>query len=76
MIALQGDVWSKESISLIVNELKRREAKVDVLVNNAGISFGYSSVEKGDDSPGELKHELWSEKMEEWEDVYRTNVIS
>ena len=48
---------------------------VDVLVNNAGISKGTSTVEKGDESATALKEQLWNESMSDWEEVYRTNVI-
>lgn len=46
-----------------------------ILVNNAGITKGTSEVEKGDEDATQLGKELFSEEMQNWEDVYRTNVI-
>jgi len=54
---------------------RKKEGKLDVLVNNAGVSLGTSNVEKGQESAEALKNELWKEKQEDWEQTYRTNVI-
>lgn len=75
IIPLQADVTSKPSIQNLVTEIGKNEKHVDVLVNNAGISKGTSAVEKGDDNVEELAKELWNEDQNDWEDVYRTNVI-
>ncbi|KZS95844.1 NAD(P)-binding protein [Sistotremastrum niveocremeum HHB9708] len=75
IIALPLDVTSKQSIADLVQEISTREKHVDLLINSAGISKGSSEVEKGDESPQELSKELGSESVEDWEDVYRTNVI-
>ncbi|KAI0265085.1 NAD-P-binding protein [Gloeopeniophorella convolvens] len=75
LVPLQCDITSKDSLSATVDKIKAKEDHVDVLVNNAGISVGTSEVEKGDESADALQKELWAEKLEEWEDVYRTNVI-
>ncbi|KAI5120446.1 hypothetical protein M0805_009908 [Coniferiporia weirii] len=75
LIPLQLDTRSKESIKKLVEEITAREKHVDVLVNNAGITKGTSSVEKGDEDVVSLAKELWQEDTAEWEDVYRTNVM-
>ncbi|EIM88297.1 NAD-P-binding protein [Stereum hirsutum FP-91666 SS1] len=75
IIPLVCDITDKKSLERMAEEIGRKEKRVDVLVNNSGISQGSSSVEIGDESAGKLRDELWSEKFEEWEDVYRTNVI-
>ncbi|KAI0682644.1 NAD(P)-binding protein [Earliella scabrosa] len=75
LIPVPADVTDKASIDNLVNEVSRNEKHVDVLVNNAGISKGTSSVEEGDKSAEALKDQLWNEELADWEDVYRTNVI-
>ncbi|KAH8107429.1 NAD-binding protein [Phellopilus nigrolimitatus] len=77
LIPIQADITSKASVRALVDEVARREKHVDVLVNNAGVSGETSTVEKGDAEEGaqELGAELWREDAQEWEDVYRTNVV-
>ncbi|GJE89566.1 NAD(P)-dependent dehydrogenase [Phanerochaete sordida] len=75
LIPLTADITDKESIETLVREVGSKEKKVDVLVNNAGISLGTSAVEKGQESAEALKAELWKEKWEDWEQIFRTNVI-
>jgi len=75
MIPLTADITDKASIESLSKEIGSKEKKIDVLVNNAGISLGTSDVEKGRESAEALQEELWAEKQENWEAVYRTNVI-
>ena len=75
LIPLTLDATDKASIQKLVAELEKREKHVDVLVNNAGISKGTSTVEKGDEAVNELSKELFGESDEDWLDVYRTNVM-
>ncbi|TFK46914.1 NAD-P-binding protein [Heliocybe sulcata] len=75
IIPIQADITSKPSIENLVKEVSKHEKFVDVLINNAGVSIGSSSVEKGHESAQELAKELFSEEQQAWEDVYRTNVI-
>jgi len=75
LIPVQADCTDKASIENLVNEIAKNENHVDVLVNNAGVSLGTSTVEKGDESAQALKDELWNESLSDWETVYRTNVI-
>ncbi|ESK88499.1 short-chain dehydrogenase [Moniliophthora roreri MCA 2997] len=77
IIPIQCDITDKQSIQAMVDEVKKKEKHVDVLVNNSGISEGTSSVELGSEDKGaqKLGDELWNEDQKAWEDVYRTNVI-
>ena len=75
LIPAPADCTDKASIENLVKEISKNEKHVDVLVNNAGISKGTSTVEKGDESAKALKEQLWNEELSDWEDVYRTNVI-
>ncbi|EJF62268.1 NAD(P)-binding protein [Dichomitus squalens LYAD-421 SS1] len=75
IIPIQADCTDKDSIHNLFNEISKNEKHVDVLVNNAGISKGTSSVEKGDETAQALKEQLWNESLSDWEEVYRTNVI-
>lgn len=75
LIPLTADITDKASIEKLVQEVTSKEKKLDVLVNNAGVSLGTSSVEKGQESAQALKDELWKESWEDWETIFRTNVI-
>ena len=75
LIPLTADITDKESIEKLAKEVASKEKKLDVLVNNAGVSLGTSSVEKGKESAEALRDELWKEKWEDWETIFRTNVI-
>ena len=75
IIPVPADITDKASIEHLFNEVSKHEKHVDVLVNNAGVSIGTSTVEKGDESAQALKDQLWNEDLSEWETVYRTNVI-
>ena len=59
LIPLPCDITSKPSIQHLVQEIGKREKHVDVLVNDAGISTGTSSTEKGDESAEALSSELF-----------------
>lgn len=76
LIPVQADITSKESISSLVAEISKKEKHIDLLVNNAGISTKKTlEVEKGEESAEALSKEMFSEEWEDWEQVYRTNVI-
>ncbi|EKM61520.1 uncharacterized protein PHACADRAFT_112207 [Phanerochaete carnosa HHB-10118-sp] len=75
LIPISADITDKDSIETLVNDIGNKEKKLDVLVNNAGVSLGTSSVEKGQESAEALKVELWKEKWEDWETIFKTNVI-
>ncbi|KAK0450312.1 uncharacterized protein EV420DRAFT_1621946 [Desarmillaria tabescens] len=58
-----------------VYSISQEEDHVGVLVNNAGITSQTTEVEKGDVNAKELSSELWELTVEDWLDVYRTNVM-
>jgi NAD(P)-dependent dehydrogenase (short-subunit alcohol dehydrogenase family) len=76
LIPVQGDVTSKEDLSTIAQQIAKYESHLDLLVNNAGISIGKSAGEKGDESANALAVELWGETVDDWMQVYKTNVVS
>ena len=75
IISVPCDITSKDSIKQLVLEISKQETHIDLLVNNAGVSEGASSVEKGDESAKALSMELFGEDQASWENVYRTNVV-
>lgn len=75
LIPLTADITDKDSIEALAKRIGEKEQKIDVLVNNAGISLGTSNVEAGKESAEALQRELWKEKQDNWEAVYQTNVI-
>jgi len=76
LIPVVADVTSKDSIRNLVAEISKQERHIDVLVNNAGIDRETSEVERGNESAEALSKVYWDQKIEDWEDIYRTNVIS
>jgi len=68
------DITSKDSIRQLVDEVRKNETRVDVLVNNAG---GLEEREAGkeDESVQALAEDLFNDDPAQWGDVYRTNVI-
>lgn len=75
IIAIPADITSKESIQKLDDEISSTESKLDILINNAGISSTSQNTDQED--PMELQKGLfhnWS-KISEWEDVMRTNVM-
>lgn len=75
LIPVTADITSKDSIETLVNEIKTKEKKLDLLVNNAGVSLENSNTDAAEDSMEELQKALWKESWENWESTYRTNVI-
>lgn len=76
IIPLTADVTDKASIQKLVQEISSRESgRLDILINNAGISSSTQNTEP--DNAAELSKALFDESSspEEWESVYRTNVV-
>lgn len=75
IIAIPADVTSKESIQKLVDEISSKESKLDILINNAGISSANQNTDQED--PKDLQQELFHNKgkVSDWEDVMRTNVM-
>ncbi|KAI0814784.1 hypothetical protein BC629DRAFT_812478 [Irpex lacteus] len=76
LIPLTADINSKESIQILAEEIKSKEKKLDVLVNNAGVHLETSNTGGiRAESPEALKEFLWDHSWDDWETTYRTNVI-
>ncbi|OJJ45831.1 hypothetical protein ASPZODRAFT_133694 [Penicilliopsis zonata CBS 506.65] len=76
IIATPADITSKQSISKLVEEISRREEKLDILINNAGVSSTHHATAELED-PEALRQELFhgeASGFENWESAYRTNV--
>ncbi|EIW83268.1 NAD(P)-binding protein [Coniophora puteana RWD-64-598 SS2] len=75
LIPIPCDVTDKTSIKALVKQISEKEDHVDCLVNNAGLQLQQTAVEMGDESAEKLADALFNESQEDWEAVYRTNVI-
>lgn len=75
LIPMIVDVQSKESIQELYKQISQKEPKLHLLVNNAGIDGPTRSVEKAKDSADALTEELNKDTVQDWQDVYATNVI-
>ncbi|RAL15601.1 SDR family NAD(P)-dependent oxidoreductase [Aspergillus homomorphus CBS 101889] len=75
IIPLTADVTDKASIQKLVQEISSRESRLDILINNAGISSSTQTTEH--ENAEDLSKALFDESSspEEWESVYRTNVV-
>ncbi len=60
VIALQFDVRDRKAVANAVEELKAQVDKIDILINNAGLASGLSSIDEGD--------------MDDWDVMIDTNV--
>lgn len=76
ILPLQADVTDQSSIDTLAATLTKQESKLDFLINNAGISGPKSEIEKAEESAEALVKELKKETMDEWADVFRTNVTA
>jgi NAD(P)-dependent dehydrogenase (short-subunit alcohol dehydrogenase family) len=77
IIALPGDVTSKEDIARMAKEISSREPCLHILMNNAGVSS--SSVSTESKSAQEMKSNLFDAEgstFEDWTSTYKTNVAS
>jgi NAD(P)-dependent dehydrogenase (short-subunit alcohol dehydrogenase family) len=77
IIALQGDVTSKDEVARLVKEIESREKCLCILVNNAGISG--ETVQPESDSATEMKQNLFDTSKanaKDWLDTYNTDVVS
>ncbi|GJE89565.1 NAD(P)-dependent dehydrogenase [Phanerochaete sordida] len=75
LVPLVADITDKASIQALADEVLEREGRLDVLVNNAGVSRGHSDTERGREGARALRDALWGERWEDWEATFRTNVI-
>ncbi|KAK1234921.1 hypothetical protein PQX77_001883 [Marasmius sp. AFHP31] len=75
IIQLPGDITKKEDIAQLVKDLSAKENKLDILINNAGISSTSFQTEAG--SAEEMKKNLFDSSesnFQDWMDTYQTNV--
>ncbi|KWU44198.1 short-chain dehydrogenase [Rhodotorula sp. JG-1b] len=76
IIPLQGDVTKKDDLKRIVDQIKKEDEGIHILVNNAGIVGEVTQVGK-EASGEELRDKFWEgQTYEGWENVFRTNVSS
>ncbi|KAJ1020390.1 hypothetical protein NDA13_005709 [Ustilago tritici] len=81
LIAIQGDVSSKESLAWIAETIRRDEGKLDILVNNAGIEGPVTKLPCSTTlcslSASEVScSHLSSESFEAWDQLFRVNTSS
>ena len=78
IVALPGDVTSKEDIARLANEISSREPCLHILINNAGISGDTVSTESSG-SASEMKSNLFDAEaatFDDWTSTYKTNVAA
>lgn len=80
LVAVQGDVSSKESLASIASTIKSAEGKLHILVNNAGVEgpmtkFDSSSL-SGLSAEEISSAHLSSESFEAWDGLFRINTAS
>lgn len=78
IIAIPGDVSSKDGIQALVKELEGKEKCLCILVNNAGVSSEHFDVADAS-SASDIKSRLFDAEeaqFGDWTDTYRTNVAS
>lgn len=84
IIAIQGDITSKDGLEKLVKEIESKEKALHILVNNAGINTGATSPDDSKNAT-EMKKALWTESGEKtpeaasfkaWTDTYTTNVAA
>jgi len=76
LIAVQGDVATKEGVQKLYEEISKREQCLCILVNNAGISGGKHTTESKGDA-NEMRANLFEKDVntfEDWNNTYNTNV--
>jgi len=76
IVPIQADVTDQSSIDTLAATLTKQESKLDFLINNASIAGPKSEIEKAEESAEALVRELKKETMDEWADVFRTNVTA
>lgn len=77
IIALQGDVSSKEDLARLANEIEQREGKLHILVNNAGRAGPKTLIQEAGDTAEEIGNTLFeAETFEQWDQTFNLNVAS
>ncbi|KAH7358687.1 rhamnolipids biosynthesis 3-oxoacyl-reductase [Plectosphaerella cucumerina] len=78
IIAIPGDVSSKDGIEALVKQLEEKEKCLCILVNNAGVSSGKFEIAEAS-SAADVKAKLFDveeAQFGDWTNTYRTNVAS
>ena len=77
IIALPGDISTKEGVSALYDEYAKREKCLCILVNNAGISSATTQVESR--RGAEMRSNFFDtdkSTYQDWDQTYNTNVTS
>ncbi|PWZ01185.1 NAD(P)-binding protein [Testicularia cyperi] len=80
LVAIQGDVSSKEDLARVAAEVKAQDGKLHILVNNAGIEGPVTKFP--DEQVSELtadeisRAHLANETFEAWDQLFRVNTAS
>lgn len=75
IIPITADISKKSDVAKLYDEIAQKQEKLDILINNAGISTTTFNTEAG--GAEELKKALFDDEkatFEDWDAVYRTNV--
>ncbi|WVQ69140.1 uncharacterized protein L199_007355 [Kwoniella botswanensis] len=59
IVAIQGDVSTKEGCKAIADAIKAKESKIDILINCAGVMRGWKSSISNHDDPDQVADLLW-----------------
>ncbi|KAK4054723.1 hypothetical protein OIV83_000647 [Microbotryomycetes sp. JL201] len=78
LIPLQGDVSSKDSVAKLVEDYKKLESKLDILVNSAGVLHVDPIKSHPDDGKrlDNLMQALWSSEEAGWKNSLDVNVTA
>lgn len=75
IIAIQADIGHKQGVQELFEEFSKREQRLCILVNNAGIST--TSMQTESSSADEMKKNIFENEKstyEDWSESYNTNV--
>ncbi|KAE8209275.1 hypothetical protein CF327_g6725 [Tilletia walkeri] len=77
LVALQLDVTDKAQLEKVAAEVRSKDGRLDVLINNSGIAGPVTKFENGvkDAQEYSSKH-LSNESFEQWTNVFNTNVAA
>ncbi|KAM0793020.1 hypothetical protein ACM66B_000511 [Microbotryomycetes sp. NB124-2] len=75
LVALQGDVSSKDSVAKLVEDYKQLESKLDILVNSAGVLHN-EVIKSHPDDVDNLVNSMWSIEESGWKQSLDINVAA
>ncbi|GFZ43271.1 hypothetical protein JCM24511_00990 [Saitozyma sp. JCM 24511] len=76
IVPIEMDVTSKPSIQAAVEEVKKNDSYVNILVNNAGISLSKADIASAENGVEAFSKGLFNDDPEQWQDTFRTNVTA